>query len=372
VDGLLIKVTGSYFPELTDVTYLDLDHARARRLEAALNWSGNADLYFFGGGGFASVFHDDETTFASAFGAGTPPDSFHRVVLNFDTVPTQKSYRFLRYEIGDSSTQRGQAPPGGRRFEYGGYVDTRLIANDPLSGEQYQTAYLERIFTDSLGTILPDSMQPATFDSTWFPDADRATLGGREYVWVLNRLYSEGEIPSIAVDGEPVDTVTPWPAMYALTAEERSGVGGPHAWQGDAIQFSWAIPPTPNDVFTFSTSSLVQNDAALAKSALSRVRVVPNPYYTRSRYEQSQFGRVIRFINMPERATVRIYNLAGELVRTLHKDDASSSVLTWDVQTENRLPVASGVYVYHVEAPGVGTTFGRLVVFMEKERLNNL
>jgi hypothetical protein len=29
------------------------------------------------------------------------------------------------------------------------------------------------------------------------------------------------------------------------------------------------------------------------------------------------------------------------------------------------------VYVYHVDAPGVGTTFGRMVVFMERERLNN-
>jgi hypothetical protein len=35
------------------------------------------------------------------------------------------------------------------------------------------------------------------------------------------------------------------------------------------------------------------------------------------------------------------------------------------------LPVGSGVYVYHVEVPNVGDTVGRLVVFMEKERLND-
>jgi hypothetical protein len=40
------------------------------------------------------------------------------------------------------------------------------------------------------------------------------------------------------------------------------------------------------------------------------------------------------------------------------------------MRNENDLPVASGVYVYHVDVPGVGSTFGRLVVFMEKERLN--
>jgi hypothetical protein len=102
------------------------------------------------------------------------------------------------------------------------------------------------------------------------------------------------------------------------------------------------------------------------------VRVVPNPYYTRSRYEQNQFNRVVRFMNLPETCTVRIFNLAGELVRTLQKTDPTSSVLNWDLLTENRLPVASGVYIFHVEAPGAGQTVGRMIIFMEKERLNSL
>ena len=67
--------------------------------------------------------------------------------------------------------------------------------------------------------------------------------------------------------------------------------------------------------------------------------------------------------------TVRIFNLAGDLVRTLEKTDGTTSILEWDLQTRNRLPVGSGVYVYHVDAPGVGNTFGRIAVFMEKERL---
>ena len=61
----------------------------------------------------------------------------------------------------------------------------------------------------------------------------------------------------------------------------------------------------------------------------------------------------------------------GQLVRTLQKTDASSSQLTWDVETESGLPIGSGVYIYHVEAPGVGQYVSRLVVFMEKERLNS-
>jgi hypothetical protein len=98
---------------------------------------------------------------------------------------------------------------------------------------------------------------------------------------------------------------------------------------------------------------------------------VPNPYYAHSAYELSSLNRIIKFVNMPEAATVRIYNLAGDLVRTLRKENSPSSILEWDLLTENRLPVASGVYVYHVEVPGAGQTIGKLVVFVEKERLSN-
>lgn len=102
-----------------------------------------------------------------------------------------------------------------------------------------------------------------------------------------------------------------------------------------------------------------------------QIRPVPNPYYAHSSYEQTQFKRRIRFLNCPARCTIRIYNLAGQLVRTLEKDDAGTSVLEWDIQTRNGLPVGSGIYLYHVEVPGGGESVGRLVVFMEKERLNN-
>ena len=110
---------------------------------------------------------------------------------------------------------------------------------------------------------------------------------------------------------------------------------------------------------------------ALQKSKLDKIRVVPNPYYSRSSYELSTFNKIIKFINMPEQATVRIYDLSGHLIRTLQKTDQASSILEWDIQNENRLPIASGVYVFHVDVPGAGSTVGRLVVFMEKERLQN-
>jgi hypothetical protein len=141
---------------------------------------------------------------------------------------------------------------------------------------------------------------------------------------------------------------------------------------GEIFRYNWgAKPATANDIIEFGTTTLVRGNTALAKTGLERIRAVPNPYYNQSRYELNQFARIIRFVNMPEQATVRIFNLAGQLLRTLRKTNTSSSILEWDLLTENQLPVASGIYIYHVETPSSGSTFGRMVVFMEKERLNN-
>jgi hypothetical protein len=161
------------------------------------------------------------------------------------------------------------------------------------------------------------------------------------------------------------------PLTYVAWARKNTSISRDPIDNGDMLKFIWAEPATPNDRFTFSTSAALRNDAALAKSQLGGIRVVPNPYYSHSSYEASQFARVIRFMNLPVRCKVRIFTLAGQLVRTLDKDDASTSILDWDVQTDNQLPVASGIYIFQVEADGIGKQTGRLAVFMETERLNN-
>ncbi|MGH7742207.1 MAG: hypothetical protein ACRENS_09315, partial [Candidatus Eiseniibacteriota bacterium] len=126
---------------------------------------------------------------------------------------------------------------------------------------------------------------------------------------------------------------------------------------------------TPNDYFTFSTTPPNSFNADLAKSDLKQVLAVPNPYFNHSTYELNQFGRVVKFTHLPAACTLRIFNLAGDLVRTIQKNDNTSQI-SWDLLTENGLPVASGIYLFHVDAPGVGTKTGKVAIFMEKERLN--
>jgi hypothetical protein len=238
---------------------------------------------------------------------------------------------------------------------------------DAINNIQFEAAFVERCVTADDGTILPPAQQPATFDSTWAPSADPAD-GGREYLFSLRREYAGvAKEPEIGHDGALVDSTQA--LMYALWVNQRTvnDVIDP----ADQFEFVFANPATDNDVYAFSTQSLQRSNTSLASSGMNAIRAVPNPYYAHSSFELDQFNRKLRFMNLPERCKIRIYNLAGQLVRTLDKTDATTSMVTWDLFTENQLPIGSGVYIFHVDAPGVGQYTGRVVVFMEKERLNS-
>ncbi len=87
--------------------------------------------------------------------------------------------------------------------------------------------------------------------------------------------------------------------------------------------------------------------------ALDLINVVPNPYYAFSEYERSRLDTRVKITNLPERCTVSIYTVNGKLVRTFKKDSPVTS-LDWDLNNFKGIPVAGGVYLIHVEVPGVG------------------
>ena len=101
--------------------------------------------------------------------------------------------------------------------------------------------------------------------------------------------------------------------------------------------------------------------ASANTSDLSNVHTVPDPYYVTSSFETTSTDKIIKFVNLPTRAIIRIYSSSGVLVRVLTHNsenrgltDEAVSVLggeeTWDVRNRNNQVVASGVYFYHIEA----------------------
>lgn len=101
---------------------------------------------------------------------------------------------------------------------------------------------------------------------------------------------------------------------------------------------------------------------------LEDVLVVPNPYVGGVDWQTRSLTGVVErkmaFTNLPSRCTIRIYTIAGDLVDIIEHNDATTGTAWWDLQSRNSMEIASGVYVYHIDAPGIGTKIGKFAVLM--------
>lgn len=122
------------------------------------------------------------------------------------------------------------------------------------------------------------------------------------------------------------------------------------------------------DYFTFSTKASFINEDEANKD-LDKISVVPNPYVGYALWESrnlNQTGRGERridFINLPADCTIRIFTVEGSLVRTLEKSTGQSDgTVSWDLLTEDGMDVAYGLYIFHVDAPGIGEHIGKFAL----------
>jgi hypothetical protein len=140
---------------------------------------------------------------------------------------------------------------------------------------------------------------------------------------------------------------------------------------GTTFRYITLKPSQPGDVFTLSTEGFGAQapDAATAAAQLDQVGIVPNPYKGASTYERSQLIDEVRFTNLPEVATIRIFTLNGALIRTIEKN-GPERYFKWNLTTDNNLPIASGVYLIHVEAPGIGEKVLKFSAIKKRVQLN--
>ena len=117
----------------------------------------------------------------------------------------------------------------------------------------------------------------------------------------------------------------------------------------DAAQDLWIPIPftldTKNHVITatidhFSIFVLVQFAGA---TNLDQVKVYPNPLNSRTQGQMT-------IENLTVNATIKIYNIAGDLVRTLNYTTANGQT-KWDGRNDSGSTVASGVYIMYINAP---------------------
>jgi len=159
-------------------------------------------------------------------------------------------------------------------------------------------------------------------------------------------MYLAGNMFMFQTTTLPVNTV--WSMRDYV-----GGITGGNGYGGNDGPYRFFEVPRPFSAVgaslqvSFNASTTI---APATKRSLGAVHTVPDPYYVTNSFEQSADNKVIKFVNLPNRAIIRIYSVSGVLVRTLEHNSLTSSELTWDVRNRNNQFVASGVYFYHIEA----------------------
>ena len=96
---------------------------------------------------------------------------------------------------------------------------------------------------------------------------------------------------------------------------------------------------------------------------LTKVHTVPDPYYVTSNLESTTNRKILKFVNLPNQAIIRIYSVSGVLVSVItHNDAGGGGEETWNLRNRNNQFVASGVYFYHLETPSGQERIGRFTV----------
>jgi len=138
--------------------------------------------------------------------------------------------------------------------------------------------------------------------------------------------------------------------------------------QADSFRVNTTKPFIKGDMFKF-TSKGAQVDKQIAKAELEQIKVVPNPYIAAAIWEpKNPFStgrgeRVIQFTHLPMECTIRIYTVAGDLVKTIeHNSPFNDGSEKWDMLTKDNLDISYGIYIYHVDAPGIGEKVGKFTV----------
>ncbi|MBN1781149.1 hypothetical protein JW948_08505 [bacterium] len=162
------------------------------------------------------------------------------------------------------------------------------------------------------------------------------------------------------------DSIAGYQVSFDRTAYDSMNV---NPEPGDVLTIRMKTPFLSNDVFEFTVKT-ADVDEDLAKSQMDLIKAVPNPYIIANSWEplnpysSGRGPRELHFIHLPARCTIKIFNVRGELVATLEHESPSitDGTAIWDMQTNDNMDIAYGLYIYHVDAGDLGQKIGKFAV----------
>jgi hypothetical protein len=190
-----------------------------------------------------------------------------------------------------------------------------------------------------------------------YPPAVPIMGGGNGFV-----MYILGDIFTFELTGAVPSRGSVWTLRKYVGA-----ITGGHGASGNEGSYAYS---NPEGVLPFTAiGASVQAQVTVSKQLLApvsrdlrHVHTVPDPFYLTSGASDAES---VRFVNLPDRAIIRIYSSSGVLVGLLEHESATfGGEESWNLRNRSGQGVASGVYFYHIES-GDARRVGRFTVVRE-------
>ncbi|MEK7253999.1 MAG: hypothetical protein AAB316_04590, partial [Bacteroidota bacterium] len=252
-------------------------------------------------------------------------DDFGDQIYKFEGyILYQLKYSTVTFtDLGDSTKARIAAEADVQNG-IGKIYDWTSIENPgaAIQPYNYDFMYVPQLMVDGEDQGIPDSI--VITEDLFATGSDRRLLNHRKY-YFMAIAYAHNEY-------EPFDP------------ETFLGQQNPF-WAGKRNVKTYTVIPRPNPE---------------EQDPLASINLVPNPYLAYSAYETDQQPDIVKITNLPPKCTVTIYTLYGGFVRRFDRNEMPTENgqtlpdIEWDLRNQKGNKVASGIFLVHVKAPGLG------------------
>lgn len=329
--------------------------------------------------------------------ASSPTESDTLTTKNF-TLVDSTSGDVLIYRSTDLATDYEQPLTDGFRLKF--FNEDRVSINTQTSGWTDSTMVdfvFEKLAAGTVqGERRPNDYQIIFDDNVGFGTSSQIDLGGNIFPATdvnfqvknlsTDQFINFGFIELDETDGAGKLSVQGARRDRIVFLEENAEGNEVFTWwfyfpSGSEVNPNFRVPAGGDTAYVYLNKPFLAADKFefvakqpsvdedQAKVDMDKIKVVPNPYVATARWEpknpftSGRGPRELHFTHLPAKCTIRIFTVSGELVQTIHHDEAlNDGTADWDMLSKDNLQISYGVYVYHVEAPGIGEKIGKFAV----------
>jgi len=319
-------------------------------------------------------------------GSSTPPEDLKRIEIRFDRNVAQKAYRYLDKARGfpffDPPKDPSFAPyiiNEGNGYVFQDYADVPFTVweidstDGDLAPRQLSAGFVET--NDSLYSSSGKYLGRGKVDGKWEPLASPS--GGGEILYIFSSPYSPApESRYQSTKQNLYFTPDSFDIMYILAARTDTTLKKSNKFSfedGDIFRITpnYQLPDGRTFSFTSAPGIVGSKQLAIEQKAMDKINVFPNPYLGGHSLEQSAAHRFVRITHLPAPSTIRIFTLNGRLIRTFEHINPNSAMEDWDLRNDEGIAVASGLYIIHIESPGIGTKVLKITILRPDERIRS-